>query len=180
MSQGITSIFLLTYIVSIYCLSAQPPTVRCISLPVGRSEYQSIISFPLHRFQRLHFINSPITSSQDRLRAPTLSQNITIRVSSSSSRSASMAPNSLHPPPSVVASWPHPNYVSPDTRGPGLTVIGILLSAIALLLVLARLWSRLFITRAPGLDDLFAVFALAGEIGLLGLIIGSKCCLRLA
>lgn len=84
-----------------------------------------------------------------------------------------MAPNSLHPPPSVVASWPPPNYVNPETQGVGVIVVGLTFTCLAMLLVLARLWSRLFITRAPGMDDLFAVLALVCEIGLLGIIIDS-------
>ena len=85
-----------------------------------------------------------------------------------------MAPDSLHPPPEVLASWPTPNYIDPVTHGPGLTVVSILFTTIAALLVLARLWSRLFITRAPGLDDLLTCLSLACNIGLVAVVLYSE------
>jgi hypothetical protein len=63
-------------------------------------------------------------------------------------------------PPSVIASWPKPNYVDPETEGPALMIVGIVSSAIAILLVLARMYSRYFITRAPGIDDLLIIISL--------------------
>ena len=63
-------------------------------------------------------------------------------------------------PPSVIATWPHPNYVDPVTEGPGLMIVGIVLAAVTLLLVAARIYSRLFITRAPGIDDLLILISL--------------------
>ncbi|KAL2428899.1 hypothetical protein ABEF95_004937 [Exophiala dermatitidis] len=83
--------------------------------------------------------------------------------------------DTLHPPPSVVASWPRPNYIDPNTRGPALEYICIIFSAVAVVVLAARLYSRLFITRAPGLDDLLALFALFASIALSVLvIIGNK------
>ena len=63
-------------------------------------------------------------------------------------------------PPSVIASWPKPNYVDPDTEGPALMIVGIIFSGIAILLVSARIYSRYFITRAPGIDDLLVAISL--------------------
>jgi hypothetical protein len=63
-------------------------------------------------------------------------------------------------PPSVILSWPKPNYVDPVTEGPALTLIGIILSGITIPLVAARIYSRLFITRAPGIDDLLILISL--------------------
>ena len=63
-------------------------------------------------------------------------------------------------PPEVVASWPRPNYVDPVTEGPALVILGIVLGAVASFLVTARIYSRLFITRAPGLDDFLIVLSL--------------------
>ncbi|EXJ80174.1 hypothetical protein A1O1_08316 [Capronia coronata CBS 617.96] len=83
--------------------------------------------------------------------------------------------NTLHPPASVIASWPRPNYIDPSTRGPALEYVCIIFSALAIFIVTARLYSRLLITRAPGLDDLLAVFALLFSIALSVLvIIGNK------
>ncbi|KIW70237.1 hypothetical protein PV04_02527 [Phialophora macrospora] len=83
--------------------------------------------------------------------------------------------DTLHPAPSVIATWPKPNYVNPDTRGPGLVYICIVFGAIGIITVTARLYSRLFITKAPGLDDLLVVIALGFLTALLVLvIIGNK------
>jgi hypothetical protein len=63
-------------------------------------------------------------------------------------------------PTSIILSWPKPNYVDPVTEGPALMLVGIILSGIAILLVAARIYSRLFITRAPGIDDLLILVSL--------------------
>jgi hypothetical protein len=60
----------------------------------------------------------------------------------------------LAAPPEVVASWPLPNYVDPEERGPGLVYCAIILASFGVLIVSARIYSRVFITRAPGVDDL--------------------------
>ena len=39
-------------------------------------------------------------------------------------------------------------------------IVGIFFSGIAILLVLARMYSRYFITRAPGIDDLLVTISL--------------------
>lgn len=39
-------------------------------------------------------------------------------------------------------------------------IVGIVLSSIAILLVAARIYSRLFITRAPGIDDVLILISL--------------------
>jgi len=62
-------------------------------------------------------------------------------------------------PISVILTFPIPNYVDPVTRGPALTIvngifIGIVLAALGL-----RLYTRLFIKRWFGIDDLFIVIA---------------------
>ena len=43
-------------------------------------------------------------------------------------------------------------------------VVGIVLTCITGLLVLARIYSRCFITRAPGLDDVLIVLSLVSQI----------------
>ena len=68
-------------------------------------------------------------------------------------------------PPEVVASWPKPNYTNPETRGPALFITCTALSAIGLIVVAARLYARLVITKAPGLDDGIIVVALLLGIG---------------
>ncbi|KAK2768742.1 hypothetical protein FQN54_000598 [Arachnomyces sp. PD_36] len=48
-------------------------------------------------------------------------------------------PGGFHPPPSVIASWPTPNYVDPETKGKGLFAISLILCIAAILAVGARL-----------------------------------------
>jgi hypothetical protein len=69
-------------------------------------------------------------------------------------------PDSLHPPPSVIASWPAPNYVDPATRGNALVVTVTFLTILATLIVAARIWARFVLVRQPGLDDGLIVVAL--------------------
>lgn len=58
------------------------------------------------------------------------------------------------PPAEVVASWPTPNYVDPERRGPESVVVqSILVFAVTAILII-RLYARTVITRAGiGLDD---------------------------
>lgn len=63
-------------------------------------------------------------------------------------------------PPEIIATFPKPNYVNPETHGPGLMVAACLLSAIGVIVVGARLYARFYITKAPGIDDLLIILAL--------------------
>jgi hypothetical protein len=75
----------------------------------------------------------------------------------------------------VIATWPKPNYDDPDTRGPGLVYLCIIFGAIGIITGTARLYSRLFITKAPGLDDLLVAIALGFLTALTILVIvGNK------
>ena len=69
-------------------------------------------------------------------------------------------PGGIHPPPQVIASWPAPNYENPQTQGPALMAVTILLSAVGVFTVAARVYSRIVITKVPGLDDALAVGSL--------------------
>ncbi|KAJ9612608.1 hypothetical protein H2200_004205 [Cladophialophora chaetospira] len=80
-------------------------------------------------------------------------------------------PAALHPPLSVIASWPEPNFVDPPTRGPGLEYICIIFSLLTIFVVTARIYLRLFITRAAGWDDFLIVVALIFSIPMCVLII---------
>jgi hypothetical protein len=71
----------------------------------------------------------------------------------------------------VIESWPKPNYIDPVTRGPALIYVCIVFSALSLAIVIARIYSRIFITRAPGADDLLVAIAAGGGIGLSVLLI---------
>jgi hypothetical protein len=67
--------------------------------------------------------------------------------------------------PEVIASWPKPNYINPETRGPALLITCTTLSAIGVIVVAARIYARVFITKAPSLDDAIIVLALLLAIG---------------
>ncbi|KAL6245250.1 hypothetical protein RBB50_008025 [Rhinocladiella similis] len=82
--------------------------------------------------------------------------------------------DTLHPPPEVIATWPKPNYVNPATRGLALEYVCIIFSVVGVIIVAARVYSRLFITKAPGLDDLLVVLALCVLITLCVLVIVSN------
>lgn len=64
------------------------------------------------------------------------------------------------PPPSVMATWPKPNYEDPVTRGHGAIIVNVVCLSVALIVTLLRLYTRLRITCSPGLDDIFIVAAL--------------------
>jgi hypothetical protein len=63
-------------------------------------------------------------------------------------------------PAEVVLAWPTPNYDDPVTRGSALMLVNAIFIGLVLITVFARLWTRLFITRWFGLDDVFVVLAL--------------------
>lgn len=63
-------------------------------------------------------------------------------------------------PLDVFLSFPLPNYKNPPTRGPALTIVNAILIALVIIAVLLRLYTRLFIKRWFGSDDVFIVFAL--------------------
>ncbi|KAI4266450.1 MAG: hypothetical protein L6R38_008734, partial [Xanthoria sp. 2 TBL-2021] len=59
----------------------------------------------------------------------------------------------MHPTKEVIASWPKPNYVNPDTRGPALTVVNIVFIVLVFIVVGLRYYTRIRITRSFGIDD---------------------------
>jgi hypothetical protein len=62
-------------------------------------------------------------------------------------------------PLDVILSWPAPNYVDPERRGPALIIINSILLPLALVVVGLRLYTRLRISRSAGLDDVFIALA---------------------
>jgi len=84
-------------------------------------------------------------------------------------------PGGFNPPQSVIASWPQPNYIDPETRGYALIIcLGVFLF-IALLALAARIWARFVLVRQAGLDDLIAIFAAVPTIGLTVTIALGEC-----
>jgi len=58
-----------------------------------------------------------------------------------------------NPPPEVYLSWPAPNYVDPETRGPMLVVVPVVLVIISFLIVALRLYTRVVLIKSVGADD---------------------------
>lgn len=66
----------------------------------------------------------------------------------------------FHPQPEVVDSWPAPNYDNLESRGKGVLVISIIFPFLCLVVVSLRLYTRIWIKGAPGLDDVLIALAL--------------------
>ena len=58
-----------------------------------------------------------------------------------------------NPPLEVYVSWPAPNYVDPETRGPMLVVVPVVLAIISFLIVVLRLYIRFVLIKSVGPDD---------------------------
>jgi hypothetical protein len=65
-------------------------------------------------------------------------------------------------PIKVLISFPPPNYAHPVTRGPTLYIVNGILIGITIFVVLLRLYTRIFIKRWVGADDVFIVIATVG------------------
>jgi len=70
-------------------------------------------------------------------------------------------PGGYHPPPSVVASWPAPNYINPPlyNRTNPVTTAAVL-GLISVVFVGARMVARFKIQHNAGLDDWLMLAAL--------------------
>jgi hypothetical protein len=63
------------------------------------------------------------------------------------------------PPPSVLATWPVPNYDNPVTKGVGGKVVGVTLTALTTVILAIRVYTRLHIVRSFGMDDILIIVA---------------------
>lgn len=62
------------------------------------------------------------------------------------------------PPAEVIASWPEPNYVNPQTRGrPELLIVGGIFLSLSLITFSLRLYTRLRISKNFGADDIVLI-----------------------
>ncbi|KAK1707760.1 uncharacterized protein BDZ83DRAFT_724513 [Colletotrichum acutatum] len=64
-----------------------------------------------------------------------------------------------YPLPEVVKSWPPPNQVDPESKGPSLLIIESISLSIALICILLRLYVRTFMMRKSWWDDWLKVGA---------------------
>jgi hypothetical protein len=75
------------------------------------------------------------------------------------------------PPVDVLLSWPTPNYDNPVTRGPALLIVNSIFISLAVITVVARIYTRIVIKRWFGIDDVFILLALLFTIGLTAVVI---------
>ena len=68
-----------------------------------------------------------------------------------------------HPSPELIASWPKPNYIDPQTRGNELLIVVIVFLTLTVLIVSLRLWTRLCLQHNAGPDDLLITLSLVGN-----------------
>ena len=69
-------------------------------------------------------------------------------------------PGGVHPPLSVIASWPTPNYKNPTTSGWELVVTSVVLGTLAIVTVAARLYARIVLIGKAGWEDWLIVIAM--------------------
>ena len=79
----------------------------------------------------------------------------------------------LHPPPEVIASWPEPNFVNPQMLSNGRAVAAFVMTPMTTLIVLARVYTRLHLTKSFGWDDVILIVATVGT--LYSMLLGDKC-----
>ncbi|KAK4097878.1 hypothetical protein N658DRAFT_433124 [Parathielavia hyrcaniae] len=65
-------------------------------------------------------------------------------------------------PPEVVATWPEPNYIDPETRGPELIIVEVVFLFLATICVGLRIYVRAGIMGKMETDDWLMVGALVG------------------
>jgi len=63
------------------------------------------------------------------------------------------------PPSQQLRQWPTPNYVDPERRGPELIVVNSIFLAFATVFIALRLYTRLFVRKWFGIDDIFILLA---------------------
>jgi len=67
-------------------------------------------------------------------------------------------------PSSVLHSWPKPNYIDPETRGDSIIIISTVFLAAVVTAVTFRIFTRLIVKKAFGLDDVFILLSLVSEL----------------
>ncbi|KAI1419341.1 hypothetical protein F5Y12DRAFT_720815 [Xylaria sp. FL1777] len=63
------------------------------------------------------------------------------------------------PPIEVIASWPEPNYINPESRAPAGRIIGSIFLVLVTIVLAIRVYSRKQLTKGCGLDDIFICLA---------------------
>lgn len=65
----------------------------------------------------------------------------------------------------AIATWPDPNYINPQTRGHGIIIASIIFGTICPIVTGLRLYTRVFITRTSGADDVMILLATVTQTG---------------
>jgi hypothetical protein len=68
-------------------------------------------------------------------------------------------PGGVHPPNSVIASW-RSNYNNPESRGNGIVIAEITMLVCCYFIVGLRVWTRSFLSKSFGIDDVLICFNL--------------------
>ena len=74
-------------------------------------------------------------------------------------------------PPEVLLSFPSPNYDNPVTRGNALVIVNSIFISLAVITVCMRMYTRLFLKRWFGIDDVFILLALLFTLGLTAVVL---------
>ncbi|KAI9054691.1 hypothetical protein LZ554_001843 [Drepanopeziza brunnea f. sp. 'monogermtubi'] len=69
------------------------------------------------------------------------------------------------PPASVMASWPAPNYVDPDTRGNANVILNIIFYILLICFIVLRVFTRTHLNNAFGADDVLILCAMVPTTG---------------
>ncbi|KAH8705852.1 hypothetical protein BGW36DRAFT_457224 [Talaromyces proteolyticus] len=67
----------------------------------------------------------------------------------------------------IVASWPLPNYADPVTRGDGIVIASVVFGVVGTIATALRVYTRIWITRTMGADDILIIFAWAWSIAMM-------------
>ena len=71
------------------------------------------------------------------------------------------------PPAAVLATFPNPNYVNPETHGPALTIVNSVFLGLATIAIVLRVYTRLFVRKWFGWDDAFIILAYVSRVSVL-------------
>lgn len=72
----------------------------------------------------------------------------------------------LHPPESVILSWPRPNYTHPEERGWEAPIVLLVFLGITTIVYVARMWARLAVSKNAGADDILISISMLPLFGL--------------
>lgn len=67
------------------------------------------------------------------------------------------------PSSAIVSQWPAPNLTNPETQGPAAIIITSLLLGLVTILLAIRIYTRVWISKGFGLDDILILFAYVSE-----------------